>query len=327
MDQKSSARSLAPGRQFQTQTIFDLSGAVLSSGPLASTTGKMIDPAVQPVYADEFMVGYATPVADAFSFDVFYMRRSLHNFMEDVPSRIIGTAPDSGPFVATNLPCAAYAACQAADAQRTYDAVTTAIRRRLTDGWMADVSYTWSRFKGNYDLDYSNVPVFNTSSIIQDGPGTNVEDQYRYGVLNEDRPHVVKVFSSYALPRGFNVSGYLRVQSGTPWNARGKDWAGAVLNYLEPPGTHRNPTWTNLDLMTSYLVPLRDRMRLTLEARVLNVFDAQTQLATDSQQYLDIRMIQTPPYFAPYEDPNPFFGLGNAFAPPRRLYLAATFSF
>ena len=327
MDQKSSARSLAPNRQFQTQTIFDLNGSVLSSGPLASTTGKLIDPAIKPIYGEEFMMGYAMPVGDAFSFDLFYMHRGLHHFIEDVPSRINGSAPDSGPFVAANLPCAAFTACESADAKRTYDAVTGAVRRRLTDGWMADVSYTWSRFEGNYDLDYSNVPVFNTSSIIQDGPGTNVEDPNRFGPLNEDRPHVLKVFSSYALPRGFNVSGYLRVQSGTPWNARGRDWALGVQNYLEPAGSHRNPTWTNLDLMGSYAVPLHTRMRLLLEARVLNVFNAQTQLATDSQQYLDLRTIPTPPYFAPYQDPNPFFGYGNAFAPPRRLYLAATFSF
>ena len=169
--------------------------------------------------------------------------------------------------------------------------------------------------------------MFNTSSIIQDGPGTNVEDPNRFGPLNEDRPHVFKAFSSYALPYGFNLSGYLRVQSGTPWNARGRDWALGVQNYLEPAGAHRNPTWANLDLMGTYLVPLHSRRRLLLEARVLNVFDAQTQLATDSQQYLDLRTIPVPPYFAPYQDPNPFFGLGNAFAPPRRLYLAATFSF
>jgi hypothetical protein len=38
MDQKSSGRSLAPNRIFQTQTIFDTAGNVLSSAPLASTT-------------------------------------------------------------------------------------------------------------------------------------------------------------------------------------------------------------------------------------------------------------------------------------------------
>ena len=73
MDQKSSGRSLAPSRIFQTQTVFDLSGSVLSSGPLASTTGKMIDPGIKPIYTDEILVGYATPLAD-----VLQPRRVLH---------------------------------------------------------------------------------------------------------------------------------------------------------------------------------------------------------------------------------------------------------
>ena len=121
---------------------------------------------------------------------------------------------------------------------------------------MSDISYTWSRFEGNFDLDYSTVAVFNTSSFIQDGPGTNVEDPNRFGPLFEDRPHVFKVFTSYAVTSQGDAAGYLRVQSGTPWAARGRDWAGAVLNYLEPAGSHRNPTWTNLDLMARYRLPL-----------------------------------------------------------------------
>ena len=81
---------------------------MLSSGPLASTTGKMIDPEIKPIYTDEILVGYATPFArDVYSLDVFFMSRAMHNFIEDVPSRMNGTAPDSGPFVAANLPCTA----------------------------------------------------------------------------------------------------------------------------------------------------------------------------------------------------------------------------
>jgi hypothetical protein len=254
------------------------------------------------------------------------MSRDMKRFIEDVPSRRNGTAPDSGPFVAANLPCRAFAACQDASATRTYRAFTANARRRLNGGWMADVSYTWSRFEGNFDLDYSTVSVFNTSSFIQDAPGTNVQDPNRQGPLFEDRPHVLKLFSSYTAPAGVAVAAYLRVQSGTPWAARGRDWAGAVLNYLEPAGTHRNPTWSNLDLLAAY--PLRlDRLRVSLEARVMNVFNNQTRLSTDSQQYLDLRTTAAQPYFAPYLQPNPLFGTGNAFAPPRRLSLAATFDF
>jgi hypothetical protein len=327
MDQKSSGRSLAPSRVFQTQTVFDLNGNVLSSGPLASTTGKMIDPDIKPIYTDEFLLGYATPVAKRFSLDLFFMSRSMHNFIEDLPSRMAGTAPDSGPFVAANLPCVSFAACQAADAKRTYRAVTIDVRGQLAARWMSDVSYTWSRFEGNYDLDYSLGSVFNTSSFIQDGPGTNVEDANRFGPLFEDRPRVFKVFSSYAVTPRVTASGYLRVQSGTPWAARGRDWEGAVLNYLEPAGSHRNPTWANLDLMGAYRLPISGRASVSIEGRLLNVFNNQTQLSTDAQQYLDLPMVPTAPYFGRYVQPNPFFATGNAFAPPRRLFVAAVANF
>jgi hypothetical protein len=327
MDQKSAGRSLAPNRVFQTQTIFDLAGRVLSTGPLASTTGKLIDPALQPIYTDEFLVGYATPITRDYTVDMFFMTRGMHNFIEDVPSRMSGSAPDSGPFVAANLPCAGFAACQSARARRTYRAFTADVRRRLTRGVMTDVSYTWSRFEGNYDLDYSVNSVFNTSSFIQDGPGTNVEDPNRFGPLFEDRPHIVKLFASYTATRRLTASAYFRVQSGTPWAARARDWEGAVMNYLEPAGSHRNPTWANLDLMGAYRIPLSGGARLSLQARLLNAFDNQTQLSTDSQQYLDLRTISTPPYFAPYQQLNPFFGTGNSFAPPRRLYLSTMIEF
>jgi len=327
MDQKSAGRSLAPSRIFQTQTDFDLSGQVLASAPLASTTGKIIDPAIKPIYTDEVLFGYATPFAAAYSAEVFFMFRAMKNFIEDLPSRLSGTAPNSGPYVAANLPCVAFAACRSADATRTYRAITADVRRRLLNGWMSDVSYTWSRFEGNFDLDYSLVAVFNTSSFIQDGPGTNVEDSNRFGPLLEDRPHVFKVFTSYVPTSRVTASGYLRVQSGTPWNARGRDYVGAMMNYLEPAGSHRNPTWTNLDVMGAYRVPLNERASVSFEARVLNLLNNQTRLSTDSLRYLDLRTVATAPYFEAYLQSNPFFSTGNGFAPPRRLHVAAVFSF
>ena len=320
MDQKSAGRSLAPNRIFQTQTVFDTNGAMLSSGPLASTSGKLIDPSIRPTYSDEVVFGYATPFAGVYSVEVFFVSRTMKDMIEDLPS-------DSGPFVAANLPCAAFAACRLADARRTYRAVTADLRRRLLNGWTSDISYTWSRFEGNYDLDYSLTSVFNTSSFIQDGPGTNVEDPNRFGPLFEDRPHVFKVFTSFAATSRVTASSYLRVQSGTPWAARGRDVPGAVMNYLEPAGSHRNPAWANLDVMAAYRVPLAGRASVSLEARLLNVFDNQTRLSTDSQQFLDVRSIPTPPYIAPYQQPNPFFSTGNGFAPPRRLHVAAVFAF
>ena len=50
---------------------------------------------------------------------------------------------------------------------------------------------------------------------------------------------------------------------------------------------------------------------MSVEARVLNVFNNKTQLSTASQQYLDLRTLPAPPYFAPYQQSNPFFGTGT----------------
>jgi len=296
---------------------------VLSSGPLASTTGKQIDPAIDPIYQDEFLVGYATPITARLSAEAFFMYRKMNNFIEDVPSVL----PDTGPYRASNLPCTLTPACQPANAERTYRALTFEVRRQLADKWSATASYTWSRFEGNFDLDYSGGAVFNTSSFIQDGPGTLVQDPNRFGPLNQDRPNVFKIFGTYQPIDRVTLSAYLRAQSGAPWNARARDWEGAVLNYLEPAGARRNPTWTNLDLMASYRYPLAARAALTLEARLLNVFNNQTTITTDTQEFLDLRTISSPPYFAPYLQPNPYFGIGNAYAPPRRLYLAASVTF
>src|SRR5439155_538839 len=83
--------------------------------------------------------------------------------------------------------------------------------------------------------------------------GGFVQDPNRYGPLSQDRPHLFKAFVNYVPVSRLTLGGYLRVQSGAPWNARGLDNTGngTVLNYLEPAGSHRNPTWTNVDLLAS----------------------------------------------------------------------------
>ena len=330
-DQKSSGRSLAPRRIFQREARFDaLTGALISDLPRASTTGKLVDKDLTPTYNTEWLGGYATPIGEDWSLDVFFVYRDTNDFIEDVPSvlQASGNPNFSFPYAAANLPCATFAACQGVQAERRYKAFTVNLARRLRGKWAVNLSYTWSRLEGNFDLDYAGVSVFNTSSFIQDGPGTNVEEPFRDGVLREDRPHVFKLFANVEPTPALSLGGYLRVQSGTPWNARGQDTQGsAALYYLEPAGSNRNPTWANFDLLAAYRFNLGARVRLKLEGRVLNLFDSQTRTSTDSVEFLDTNQIGTPPGIAPGTRPNAFFGTGNGFAPPRRLVLGALLSF
>ena len=325
LDQKSSGRSLAPRRIFQREAYYNrATGELMSDGPRASTTGKLIDPDLKPTYNDEWLAGYATPIVGDWSADLYFQYRTTKNFIEDVPSRY----PWFGPYAAANLPCSRFESCQNADAERKYRAFTVELNKRMADRWSLIASYTWSQFEGNFDLDYSGGAVFNTSSYIQDGPGTFVEEPNRYGPLSQDRPHVFKLFGNFVPVDGLTLGGYFRVQSGTPWQARGSDSQGsAYLNYLEAAGSRRNPTWANFDLLASYRFDLSEDVKLTVEGRVLNVLNTQTQTSADERQYLDYNDQDDPPYILPYEEPNPLFATADAYAPQRRFLLTMLLNF
>ena len=323
MDQKSSGRSWAPRRIFLTQTFFRLDGTMISQGPLASTTGKQIDPDLKAIYHDEIVAGYATPINSDLSLDVFYMFRDINNVMEDVPTVL----PNNGPYAAANLPCARYQSCRGVVAERKYRGITVELNRRLKNKWGANLSYTWSKFEGNFDLDYAAGATFNTSSTIQDGPGGNVEEPNRYGLLNQDRPHVVKLFGTFQPLERFNLGVFFRVQSGRAWNAVARDNTGngTVINYLEKAGSRRTPTWSNLDLLAAYRLPVGKR-HVTLEARVLNVLNSQTVLSYNATQFNDLNVAANGSILA-YTIPNPLFNTPNSYATPRRILLSALMSF
>jgi carboxypeptidase family protein len=327
LDQKSSTRSLAPRRIYQNQAYFDaVTGALLADAPRASTTGKLIDPAIKPTYNDEYLAGYATPMSRNWAIDVYYQYRNTKNFIEDVPSSL----PDNGPYVAANLPCTSLEACQGADAKRKYQAFTVEVSRKMANRWSLLASYTWSKLEGNIDYDY-DFEIFNTSSFIQDGPTVFVQDPYRYGPLTQDRPSVFKAFATWEPIDRLTVGGYLRVQSGTPWNTRAADFecgGSCSFNYLEQAGSHRNPVWTNFDLLASYRLPVGHKQALTIEGRFLNLFNTQTQLSTDGRKYLDANYLDAPPWVDYTDIPvNQYYGQASGYAPPFRFVISARFDF
>lgn len=313
MDQKSTARSLAPRRLYTSVALFDATtGALISDRPNPATVAKNIAPDIDPTYTDEYLAGYATPLGRLWSVDVFGMYRTTKDFIEDFPQ----TLPASS-FIYDNIPN-----------YRKYYAVTLNVKRGFSNRWNLESNYTWSRLYGNYDQDYFAAygslgldgAIFNTSSGLFDGPGSFFDDPNQDGPLTMDRTHVFKLHGSYQLFNSFTIGSYLRVQSGTPWNARGRDWNNRYLVYLEPAGEHRNPTWTNVDLLASYRLPSFGRFSATLEGRVLNLFDQQTRLATDPRVDLGgrIRLTQPPWIEQPTANPNPNFGGGLFYASPRR---------
>ncbi len=319
MEQKSTARGLAPHTIILSTAYFDpVTGALLSDKPRSGLSfAAPIAPGTKPTYTDEFLLGYATPFAAVWSLDAYGMFRTTHDFIEDYPSPMPDGGPD-GNYVAGNIP-----------AKRRYYAITVDAQRHLNNKWSADINYTWSRLYGNYDFDVPNGGgTYNTASAIDDGPGIMVTDPFRWGPLLQNRTHVFKAFASYEVIPNLNFGGYYRFESGSPWNALGRDAVyEGFRRYLNPVGTYHNPNWQNVDLSASYGLGMTRGMRATFEARVLNVFNTQTVLTVDRTEYFDTAVMTNDPatyYIAPQgtTQPNPNFGHPTSYANPRR-YIAS----
>jgi hypothetical protein len=325
VDQKSTSRSFAPFRIRQDQAYFCTApagcglavyGSYLGSQYRGSSGGKYIPPGLKPPYYQEFILGYSAAATKDVSFDVYYQYRNLKNAFEDTP---IDPSNYFGSFQAANFP----------DARRVYRALTLDMSKRYANRWYADANITFSKLYGNFDEDYG-LALFNTSSFLEDEPGWYTTDPNRYGRMSQDRPIIFKLMGTYDLPIGVTVGGFFRVQSGTPWEARGATPSTTDGRYLQPAGTNRLPTWTNFDLLAAYTFKPTDSLGVRLEARVSNVFNTQTVLSVNHTEYLDGYVDGTPASTEGPQgtkQPNPLYGTPTSWAAPRRFTLTARLDF
>jgi len=317
LDQKSAARSWAPYRIRQDYEYFDLSGKWLYETVRGASTGKVIPQDLKAPYQDEIMFGYAAPVTKTLSVEAYYQYRALHDALEDAP---IDPTNYNGSFMIENLPWA----------RRYYRGVTLDINKRFSDNWSADINYTYSKLEGNFDLDYASITIFNSSSILEDGPGANTFEPNRNGTLTQDHPHLLKIFANYSFPFGLSLGGYYSYQSGTAWQAQGYDATGGQNRYLEPGGSRHLCGWSNLDLSAAYSFKLGCDVGLRIEGRVGNVFNTQAVLSVNKLQYLDAYVNGTPASTMGPQGttkPNPSFGQATSWSAPRRFVLSALLDF
>ncbi len=309
LDNQSIARAAAPFSLLHEVAYLDrVTGQVIGVPVSSNQQDKRILPGLDPTYTDEYLVGYARPLGRGFSIEAWGMYRRTTDIIEDFAANGNDPAsPNPSDFRYGNIP-----------GYRKYRALTVEVRRTSADNrWTADLSYTLSRLEGNWDLDYST-SLFYASSYIQDGPGLLTTDPLRNGILTGDRTHVAKLFASYSLTTNTTLGGYLRFQSGLPWQAQVFDPSYQVPGqYAERAGSRRLSSWTNLDLLLAQTIPIGGVVTFRLEGRLLNVFNTQPPLSVDPVLYGDPENTI----------PNPDFAHATSYAPPRRFLLTGLLSF
>jgi hypothetical protein len=180
-------------------------------------------------------------------------------------------------------------------------------------------SYVLSRLEGNYDglfspangqVDANITSTYDLASLLVNG----------FGLLANDRTHVLKAYGEYSFDWGLDLSANFNLQSGTPINMMGSHpLYGPNEAYLIPRGSAgRTPTTWTLDVGAQYNIKLF-KTNLGLRLDVFNFTNEQKTTQVD-QLYNDLNA-------DPTLKTNPYYGYEISAQAPRRVRLAVRWTF
>ena len=202
---------------------------------------------IDPMYQDEFVIGYETRVGNNWSVGVRGIFREIGEVIEDITiDKVLvdNYGADPNIFTPNHTYVLANPGSDLAilvdlngdgnsqllnlsaeelgypEGERNYYGLEFTFQRRWVNNWMLQGSWTWSHSYGNYE-------GWVRSDNGQDDAGiVNLFDHVglmegSYGDLPNDRRHNVKIFGGYSFGNGFSVGGQLRAAGGRPLNAFG----------------------------------------------------------------------------------------------------------
>lgn len=253
---------------------YDPNAAGLQTG-----AGKTpVDPNLQPQSSDEIVVGGEYEIISDGRLGATYTRRWMNYVVEDMSVDEASTyfIGNPGYGMATAFP----------KAVRDYDAVSVYFNKAFSDGWMGQVSYTYSSLRGNYNglfrpetgqLDPNINADFDLISLLPN----------RTGPLDADRNHFIKAYASkeFQITNSFSVIAGLTYEgrSGAPINYLGSHAIyGADEVFVLPRGAGGRLPWRhaiNAKLGVSYRISKDNVVQFT--ADVFNMFNFQAVTAVD----------------------------------------------
>jgi hypothetical protein len=279
----------------------------MGAGTVIGIDGTTVAPGLKPQYMDEFIAGVEYELMEDLKLGVAYQNRAMGRVIEDVSTDgantyIIANPGEWSTSEERAMENKIEAAVVAGDADevarlekllemykgirvfdkpvRDYHALQFTLTRRFSKALYMQGSYTYSKTKGNYPglISYDNGQV-----------DPNISSQYdliellanRYGPLNQDRPHYIKLdgYYKFDLKKAgeITVGTRIRALSGVPRQALAGHWLyGPGESFLLPRGQiGRTQFETGLDLHLGYGKKLAKNMELELFTDIFNVFNDQ----------------------------------------------------
>jgi hypothetical protein len=263
-------------------------------------------PGIKPMFSQLTNIGTEIQLSPTMVFRAGYVRNSLGRTIEDLGVLVNGDEVyyygNPGEGGATITPTSGKTQSFATPkAVRNYNALELSLTRRFSNRWLGNVSYVYSRLRGNYPglsntdevrtptngVTYSNSQnasgtvvrngdsasrAWDLDEILWDSHG-NLDPQ---GPLGTDRPHVVKLYGSYTFKWGTEIGGNFYGGSGTPLSTYGWTINGIPIFVNGRGDMGRTAVLTQTDLLVAHEVKLGETRRLRFEGNVLNLFNQKT---------------------------------------------------
>jgi hypothetical protein len=310
---------------------------------------EVLDTSIDPMYQDEFILGYEGLINDDWSWSVKGIYRNLGSVIDDITINKAITAngwkePGHDVYVLTNpnsdivtyydtdgdgtLEQVNIAADTLGypDPKRVYTAIDLTIKRQWDDVWTLDAKYTWSK-------SYGNAEGYVKSDNGQDDAGLTTDWDFpylmdgAYGDLPNDRRHTFKVYGAYALTEKWTVGANLLIQSGRPVNGFGHGLPDGypdpygygdtyyVAGNKVPRGSYGRTPWRNeLNVNAKYTTQISDA-EVSFQIDVFNVLGS--NIVTEVIETAESAKNET----------NPNFLLPSSFQTPRYVQLSASVRF
>ena len=327
------AASWARNTQRDLDVNFDQDGNYIDFDPAAGSSGKFFADNMKPRRIDEFTIGTTKLVTSELFLRSHVRYRYGSHFWEDMPNgaRSYGKYGDIGQVPADiaakgdyipNLGAmrdevggSSYVIAEVDGGQTKYWEWSMEAEYQ-DDKWYVNASYVWSHYYGNFDQDNTtstnDANTFIGSSYYGDGRGRMPWDN-RSGKLAADKPHKVKVISTYTTDWEGIMGAYFIFQSGeawTAWDGTGYGYATShTSRYAEPAGSRRGASHWQVDLSYTQNWEFVEGYTARFRADLFNVFDKQTGYNYN-------------PYLT---DDN--FGEARSYYNPRRVQLAVGVKF
>lgn len=320
----------------------------LVPGSVASPTGvdpTVIFGGTKAQYQEEIVAGVEREIGKGLVLSVRFIHRDLKRIIEDisgitaeqavagVSQQYIVSNPSASLDVTHNpVACTSGSNCDTdigytvgsgalgpdgkpdgfPDPRRMYKALEVTADKRFGQNWSLMANYRLSKLFGNIEGLYRNdndQSDPNVSSLFDFAYSPVVADQFKIGLLPNDRTHVMNLFGNY-MWKGLNLGLGYQMLTGIPISKllAHPAYANAGELPLGGRGTYgRTPAQNYFNSRVDYAIKLKsDQRRLRVGIDMFNIFNRKTTTKVDEWAELD-GAVPSQDFGKPYSISRPFY--------------------